>query len=569
MSKIMLVEDDNNLREIYEARLLAEGYQVISAKDGEEALALAQKERPDLVISDVMMPKISGFDMLDILRTTPGIENTKVVMMTALSQAEDKERADKLGADKYLVKSQVTLEDVARVADELLNGSSTPAPDATPATENQAPAESSSSVTATSTDMPVAEPNQPTPTDMPVVEPNQPPEDNTDETTQSAPANTQANEPATQAPANATSGENRNDQTATQPDPVQPSNDSDASQQPTNPAPATNQTANPQANNSDAVNSSNAPQSTTTTNTPAQEPENNNTAPSTAPVSAQPSPPPAPAPTMPQVSTNTPQSIQTNSSEPANSQDPTPNASNPVATTDSGLEAQSSAEEEAAIDSKIDDFVKNQLHSEEPPEEEQTVAQQPAPKAPDDSLESILDQGNGFNLPSSEPTQDIVVKEPPKGAGSNADNAPQSSTQSAEKAPSPQPTENNTQPNPEQPEATQPQQPTSTQAPQLANNTAKQQPEAPNAATGGQRVIQPINDVSKDDSGENLKKLAEEEESEGQQSTNLPASSVVSPTGETVTPVTPDGTTSTTQPGNVIQPGGNQDSGDDPNNIAL
>ena len=52
MAKIMLVEDDNTLREIYEARLLAEGYEIVAAKDGEEALALAVKERPDLIISD-------------------------------------------------------------------------------------------------------------------------------------------------------------------------------------------------------------------------------------------------------------------------------------------------------------------------------------------------------------------------------------------------------------------------------------------------------------------------------------------------------------------------------------
>jgi CheY-like chemotaxis protein len=128
MAKIMLVEDDNNLREIYEARLLAEGYEIVSAKDGEEALAMAVKEKPDLIISDVMMPKISGFDMLDILRSTPETKNTKVIMMTALSQAEDKTRADKLGADRYLVKSQVTLEDVAKVARDVLNGESAPVP---------------------------------------------------------------------------------------------------------------------------------------------------------------------------------------------------------------------------------------------------------------------------------------------------------------------------------------------------------------------------------------------------------------------------------------------------------
>ncbi len=138
MAKVMLVEDDNNLREIYEARLLAEGYEIVSARDGEEALAMAVKEKPDLIISDIMMPKISGFDMLDILRTTPETKNTKVIMMTALSQAEDKDRADKLGADKYLVKSQVTLEDVARVAREVLEGGGSAPPPIATTTDNPA-----------------------------------------------------------------------------------------------------------------------------------------------------------------------------------------------------------------------------------------------------------------------------------------------------------------------------------------------------------------------------------------------------------------------------------------------
>lgn len=139
MTKIMLVEDDNNLREIYEARLLAEGYEIVSANDGEEALALAVKERPDLIISDIMMPKISGFDMLDILRSTAETKDTKVIMMTALSQMEDKERANKLGADRYLVKSQVTLEDVAKAAREVIDGQAQAAHAAAPSS-NPTPA---------------------------------------------------------------------------------------------------------------------------------------------------------------------------------------------------------------------------------------------------------------------------------------------------------------------------------------------------------------------------------------------------------------------------------------------
>ncbi len=120
MAKLMLVEDDNNLREIYEARLQAEGYVIVSARDGEEALVIAKAENPDLIISDVMMPKISGFEMLDILRNTDGLKDVKVIMLTALGQSDDQQRADRLGADRYMVKSQVTLEDIVKVAHELL-----------------------------------------------------------------------------------------------------------------------------------------------------------------------------------------------------------------------------------------------------------------------------------------------------------------------------------------------------------------------------------------------------------------------------------------------------------------
>ena len=121
MTKILLVEDDQSLREIYGIRLTAEGYEIASAGDGETALALAVKERPDLIISDVMMPKISGFDMLDILRSTPETANIKVIMMTALSADDQKARGESLGADRFLVKSQVGIEDVVNAVHEVLN----------------------------------------------------------------------------------------------------------------------------------------------------------------------------------------------------------------------------------------------------------------------------------------------------------------------------------------------------------------------------------------------------------------------------------------------------------------
>jgi CheY-like chemotaxis protein len=118
--KVLLVEDDNNLKEIFQMRLQAEGYNVITAADGEEGLVVSLKEKPDLIIADIMMPKLSGFEMVENMRASPEMKEVKVIMMTALGQAEDQARGEKLGVVKYLVKSQVTLEDLARVVKEVL-----------------------------------------------------------------------------------------------------------------------------------------------------------------------------------------------------------------------------------------------------------------------------------------------------------------------------------------------------------------------------------------------------------------------------------------------------------------
>lgn len=143
MTKILLVEDDVNLRDIYFARFQAEGYELAVASNGEEALATAVKEKPNLIILDVMMPRISGFDVLDILRSTPETAHTKVIMMTALSEQADKDRGKSLGVDEYMVKSQVTLEEVVATVKKTLGESTKkPATDsaaAAPAKEDPAP----------------------------------------------------------------------------------------------------------------------------------------------------------------------------------------------------------------------------------------------------------------------------------------------------------------------------------------------------------------------------------------------------------------------------------------------
>lgn len=110
--KILLVEDDDALANVYIVRLKGEGFNVIRVANGEDALAAAKENKPDLVLLDAMMPKVSGFDVLDILRNTPETANLKIVMLTALSQETDKQRAQGLGVDDYLVKSQVVISDV-------------------------------------------------------------------------------------------------------------------------------------------------------------------------------------------------------------------------------------------------------------------------------------------------------------------------------------------------------------------------------------------------------------------------------------------------------------------------
>lgn len=110
--KILLVEDDKARAAVYISRLQLEGFDVRHVVNGEEALSAALEYKPELIVLDAMMPKISGFDVLDILRNTPETSNVRIIMLTALSQDKDKQMAEKLGADDYLVKSQVVIGDV-------------------------------------------------------------------------------------------------------------------------------------------------------------------------------------------------------------------------------------------------------------------------------------------------------------------------------------------------------------------------------------------------------------------------------------------------------------------------
>ncbi len=112
--RILLVEDDLALAAAYKIRLEAESFDVRHCPNGEEAMQTALDYRPDLILLDLMMPRISGFDVLDILRNTPNTANIKIIILTALSQQSDQQRAKELGADEYLVKSQAVVSDVVK-----------------------------------------------------------------------------------------------------------------------------------------------------------------------------------------------------------------------------------------------------------------------------------------------------------------------------------------------------------------------------------------------------------------------------------------------------------------------
>jgi len=103
---VLLVDDDLTLREMYEERLKTEGFNIIQATNGEEALAKARESKPHIILLDIMMPKVNGFDVLKELKATEELKNIPVIVLTALIQDVDRVQGKKLGAVDYIVKSE-------------------------------------------------------------------------------------------------------------------------------------------------------------------------------------------------------------------------------------------------------------------------------------------------------------------------------------------------------------------------------------------------------------------------------------------------------------------------------
>lgn len=104
MPKILVIDDDRNLRKMVKANLAARGYQVLGASDGEKGLERAGLERPDLIFLDLMMPGISGWDVLVALQADQELQKIPVIIMTASRREGEENRARSMRAAGYLVK---------------------------------------------------------------------------------------------------------------------------------------------------------------------------------------------------------------------------------------------------------------------------------------------------------------------------------------------------------------------------------------------------------------------------------------------------------------------------------
>jgi len=108
MAKILVVEDDKFLRELIVQKLLKEGYTTTEAIDGEEGLKMIKEEKPDMVLLDIILPGIDGFEVLKRAKEDEEIKDIPVIILSNLGQQEDVDKGVELGAKDYLVKAEFT-----------------------------------------------------------------------------------------------------------------------------------------------------------------------------------------------------------------------------------------------------------------------------------------------------------------------------------------------------------------------------------------------------------------------------------------------------------------------------
>lgn len=117
---ILLAEDDLTLRDMYQIRLEAEGYRVLIASNGEEALQILESETPDVCLLDIMMPKVNGLDVLEKMKKNPQTQNIPVIILTVLIQDQTRVKGLMSGADDYLIKSETMPGEVIKKVAEVI-----------------------------------------------------------------------------------------------------------------------------------------------------------------------------------------------------------------------------------------------------------------------------------------------------------------------------------------------------------------------------------------------------------------------------------------------------------------
>jgi DNA-binding response OmpR family regulator len=108
MAKVLIIEDDPLIVKIYSTRLKADGYEVSSAENGEEGIVVAYRDKPDLIVLDVMMPRVDGFGVLEKLRADPGFNKTPILMYSNLNNEDEMVRAKSMGVTEFLVKANLS-----------------------------------------------------------------------------------------------------------------------------------------------------------------------------------------------------------------------------------------------------------------------------------------------------------------------------------------------------------------------------------------------------------------------------------------------------------------------------
>ena len=128
MTKIVLVEDDKMLAEIYQTRLQLANYDCLVANDGASGLSLIKQELPDLVLLDLMLPMLSGDDVLREMRKNDWGKNTKVLVLTNISESEAPDDLRELSIEGYIVKANLVHNQLAETVDKILGRHNAPAP---------------------------------------------------------------------------------------------------------------------------------------------------------------------------------------------------------------------------------------------------------------------------------------------------------------------------------------------------------------------------------------------------------------------------------------------------------